>query len=166
MEVGLGLGSNLDDRIANLTAAKRGIAAIPGVEIVDASPLYETEPVGVKPEYADMAFINAVVIVSYPGSVDDLHLALLNLETELGRRRVEDKFAPRTLDIDVLYADDQVRNDRIKLPHPQCARRRFVLQPLCDVRPELVLPGFDQSVSQILSGLPDTEKVQRIDRPW
>ncbi|MCB1102128.1 MAG: 2-amino-4-hydroxy-6-hydroxymethyldihydropteridine diphosphokinase, partial [Kiritimatiellae bacterium] len=130
------------------------------------SPLYETDPVGVKPEYQHLAFLNAVVLLESARETNDLHQALLAIETEGGRLREGDRYAPRSLDIDILYAGDELRNDQLKLPHPQCWKRRFVLQPLADLRPELVLPGQNKTVAELLAALPEGEAVRRLAEPW
>jgi 2-amino-4-hydroxy-6-hydroxymethyldihydropteridine diphosphokinase len=165
-EVALSLGSNLGDRAAHLSAAVDLIGRLPGVAVVAKSPLYETEPVGVKPEYQSMAFLNAVVLLSTVMTTEDLHTRLLQIEEEAGRHRGGDRYAPRPLDIDILYAGDEVRDNGIKLPHPQCAKRRFVLQPLADLRADFVVPGLGKAVSVLLAELTDGEDVRRLPDVW
>ena len=167
LEVGLSLGSNLGDRVASLSHARRAIGAIDGVKVVSASSLYETEPVGVKPEFQHMKFINAVLILKTRLPIAELHERLSEIEHELGRVRVEDKFAPRALDIDVLYAGELVSDQpQLTLPHPRWAKRRFVLQPLAEIRDDLVLPGTEQTVREILSVLPPGEDVKKNPASW
>lgn len=167
LEVGLSLGSNLGDRVKTLSRAKKLIGAIDGVKIVSASSLYETEPVGVKPEFQHMKFINAVLILKTRLPVAGLHSRLADIEHELGRVRVEDKYAPRSLDIDVLYAGEIVSNEtQLMLPHPRWAGRRFVLQPLAEVRGELILPGANKTVRELLAALPPGEDVKVFPGSW
>lgn len=167
LEVGLSLGSNLGDRVATLAHAKKLIGTIDGVKIVAASPLYETEPVGVKPEFQHMKFINAVLILKTRLAVGELHARLEEIEHELGRVRVEDKYAPRALDIDVLYAGEIVSDQpQLTLPHPRWAERRFVLAPLAEIRGDLVLPGAAQTVRQHLAALPAGEEVKLFPAGW
>lgn len=160
MEIGLSLGSNLGDRLANLRAARDGVCRLPGVALVAQAPVYETEPVGVKPEYAHLKFLNTVLILLSERPAAELQRAFAEMEVSLGRVRGADRFAPRGIDIDVLFAGDLwMETDQLTLPHPRWARRRFVVQPLADVRPDLVLPGADRPVREVLAGLPPGEDV-------
>jgi 2-amino-4-hydroxy-6-hydroxymethyldihydropteridine diphosphokinase len=167
VEAGLGLGSNLGDRIANFHSAIEKLNQIPGVRVVDKSSLYETEPVGVKPEYQHLKFINAVVIVRCDVPVIDLHRACVAIEAEVGRSRSADRYAPRTLDIDVLYYGDLVQHSpKLCLPHPQCLKRRFVLEPLAEVRPHFIVPGTGSTTLALLAALPPGEQVVKLPARW
>jgi len=167
METGLSLGSNLGDRLANLRAARERLLALPGVRLLAAAPVYETEPVGVKPEFRHLAFLNTVLILEGDLSPVEWRRTTARIEDELGRVRSADKFAPRTLDIDVLYVGDCCVDDGgLVIPHPRWMLRRFVLQPLADVRPELVLPGAALTVFQTLENLPPGEAVKKICTAW
>ena len=131
------------------------------------SPVYETEPVGVKPEHQQLKFLNAVLIVESDRTPADLHRALADIENELGRVRNEDRFAPRAIDIDILFAGkDRYNEPRLKIPHPRWAERRFVVQPLADVRANLVLPGAEKTVKEILRVLPPEPVVRLHSREW
>ncbi len=167
VEAGLSLGSNIGDRLAHLRNAVQALTQVPGINVLAASPIYETEPVGVKPQYRHMAYLNAVLILSSPLSPEALSECIHRIETDLGRQRQEDRFAPRTIDIDLLYVGNEVRQGRdLTLPHPRWAKRRFVLQPLADVRPTLRIPGSNQTVLEWLHALPaDSENVQPIADP-
>jgi 2-amino-4-hydroxy-6-hydroxymethyldihydropteridine diphosphokinase len=163
MEIGLSLGSNLGDRLANLAEATRRILALPGVRRLAASPVYETDPVGVQPQYRHLAYLNAVLIVASDTPVETLAESLRGIEHDLGRRRGADRNAPRPIDIDILYAGQEQRaTAALEIPHPRWAQRRFVVQPLADVRPGLVLPGSDRTIAQILAGLTDPGRVTRV----
>lgn len=167
MKVGLGLGSNEGDRIAHLHDAKERIAAIPGIRLLAQSSLYETEPVGVKPEYQHLKFINAVVLVDCAISLEELHPHLFAIEAAIGRVRSDDKFAPRPLDIDVLFAGSLVMNtSTLKLPHPQCLKRRFVLEPLAEIAPDFVLPTTDVPACELLKRLTSDEQVVKLLDAW
>lgn len=158
MEIGLSLGSNLGDRLAHLQAAREAVRRLPGVTLVAQAPVYETEPVGVKPEFAHLTFLNTVLILASARPAAELQQDLAEVERRLGRVRGEDRFAPRAIDIDVLFAGDLwLETDRLTLPHPRWARRRFVVQPLADVRPDLVLPGAGRTVRAVLDALPPGE---------
>lgn len=159
-EIGLCLGSNLGDRPANLEHAAKAIAAIEGVTIEERSRVYETEPVDVRPENRDRFFLNAVLIVSCGLHPRELLPCLRAIEDDMGRVRTDDRNAPRTVDIDILYAGDmRIEDDDLCVPHPHWFTRRFVVQPLAEVRPGLILPGQTLTVAALLLTLPDTPKV-------
>jgi 2-amino-4-hydroxy-6-hydroxymethyldihydropteridine diphosphokinase len=167
-EVGLSLGSNLGDRETHLRAARAKIVALPDVRLVACSPLYETEPVGVRPEYQHLKYLNAVLIVAAPWPAPWWLERLHEIETALGRIRTEDRNAPRTVDVDLLYCGDEILdNDVATVPHPRWASRRFVVQPLADVRPNLRLPGQSQTVAEILASLgASSGEVRRWKNEW
>ena len=167
MEIGLSLGSNLGDRLANLRRAAARVAALSGVRVLDAAPIYETEPVGARPEYAHLKYLNTVLIIDAPTDLDALSRAVHAIENDLGRVRTDDRNAPRTIDIDILFAGNVARADGIlDLPHPRWAQRRFVVQPLADVRPDLTISGTHLTVSAILAALPPGEAVRKIADDW
>jgi len=167
VEYGLSLGSNLGNRLATLQTTRDRIAQLSGVSNVETSAIYETAPVGVRPEYKDLAFLNAVLIVTATLSPDAMSTAVHAIEDDLGRVRTEDRFAPRPIDIDILYAGDTMMDDEdLTLPHPRWAERRFVAQPLADVRPDLVFPGDQKSVREVLDSLPLEPKVSRFASDW
>jgi 2-amino-4-hydroxy-6-hydroxymethyldihydropteridine diphosphokinase len=129
------LGSNLGDRVANLQFAVDALAAADGVEVVDASRVYETAPVGGPPQDA---YLNAVVAIET--ALDPHELLALGQRVERDAHRVRaERWGPRTLDVDLLLYDD-VRLDEADLtvPHPRMWERGFVLAPLRDVAPALV----------------------------
>ncbi len=154
MEAGLSLGSNLGNRVEHLRQAVRHLAALPGVRILAKSRVYETEPVEVPDAYRGLSFLNAVVILRWSGSARDLLRETKSIEAEAGRTRGE-RNAPRPLDIDIIYAGSEVVDEPdLTVPHPRARERRFVLEPLADVRPALVLPGGDTTVREALAALP------------
>jgi 2-amino-4-hydroxy-6-hydroxymethyldihydropteridine diphosphokinase len=154
MECGIALGSNSGDRFANLCAAITALRSRdPHIEI---SPVYETEPVDC-PDGSGR-FLNAAAVLQWHDSPDALLEFLRSIESSLGRPQERSRNAPRRIDLDILYAGETVcdRGD-LTLPHPRLHLRRFVLTPLADLRPELVLPGFQVTVCQLLESLPDDE---------
>ena len=153
MNFGIALGSNLGDRAANI---QRGIellmSRVPGIRLNASAPVYETEPVDCAP--GTQAFLNTVIEVAAECLPDELHSHLKAIEQALGRPDQRERNSPRTLDLDMLYADDVVSADpALILPHPRMHMRRFVLEPLADIRPELMLPGQKVPVSELLAGL-------------
>jgi 2-amino-4-hydroxy-6-hydroxymethyldihydropteridine diphosphokinase len=154
MKFGIALGSNLGDRAENI---RRGIelllARVPNVILSASAPVYETEPVDCAS--GTQAFLNTVIEIDAGITPQELHVLLKTVESKLGRPEQRERNSPRTLDLDLLYADDLVSDDPVLiLPHPRLHLRRFVLQPLADIRPELILPGQTQSVAKLLARLP------------
>ncbi|MBE2285579.1 MAG: 2-amino-4-hydroxy-6-hydroxymethyldihydropteridine diphosphokinase [Prosthecobacter sp.] len=154
MRFGIALGSNLGDRAENLRLGiERLLARVPDVVLSASAPVYETEPVDCAP--GTQAFLNTVIELEAPCSPQELHQHLKAVESALGRPEQRERNSPRTLDLDLLYADDVVSDDPVLiLPHPRLHLRRFVLQPLADIRPDLVLPRQTLTVAELLAQLP------------
>lgn len=126
----LSIGSNLGDRAALLAAAREALAALPATVVVAASHIYETAP---QERHDQPAFLNQVVVVDTGLQPLDLLHECQRIESEHGRRR-EERFGPRTLDVDILLFQDVESDDpALTLPHPRIARRAFVLVPLGEV---------------------------------
>ncbi|MBU0679259.1 MAG: 2-amino-4-hydroxy-6-hydroxymethyldihydropteridine diphosphokinase [Verrucomicrobia bacterium] len=167
MEIGLSLGSNIGDRAANMSTARDAIASLEGVRLVAQSSLYETAPVGVKEEYMHMSFLNAVVIIESETAAGPLLYLLSGIEADLGRERGEDRYAPRPIDIDILYAGNEcIDSGGLTVPHPRWAERRFVVEPLAEIRPDLIIPGSSRSAREILASLNDRSGVQALAVNW
>ncbi len=167
MEIGFSLGSNLYNRKRLLMQAKNLLLSAPRTHFVDQSPIYETTPVGVKPEYQNMAYLNSVVIVESGLPLESWLSYIGKIEHNLGRERSEDRNAPRPIDVDIIYAGEQIIDSGgLEVPHPRWAQRRFVVQPLCDVRPELVLPEEHKPVAEILHTLPQDDGLSVFDERW
>lgn len=154
MRCGIALGSNLGDRLAHLRAGQADLAKLhTGADAPLFSPIYETEPVDCAPGTAP--YLNAVMEIESSREPIVLLLALQHIERVMGRPAEHGHNAPRTLDLDLLYAGNRtLQSDELTLPHPRLTTRRFVLQPLADIRPELVLPGMQKTVAELLAGLP------------
>jgi 2-amino-4-hydroxy-6-hydroxymethyldihydropteridine diphosphokinase len=167
MEIGFSLGSNLDNRKRLLMQAKNLLLSAPRTGFVAQSPIYETTPVDVKPEYQDMAYLNSIVLVESELPLESWLSYIGKIETMLGRERNEDRNAPRPIDIDIIYAGDQIIDGGgLEVPHPRWAQRRFVVQPLNDVRPGMVLPETNKPVSAILNELPPDTGLSVFDEKW
>lgn len=167
METGFSLGSNAGRRLRLLSQAKTRLLMDSKVKFVDQSAVYETEPVGVKEEYRTMKFLNAVLVVDAPYSAEEWLLKIKRVEEQLKRERSADRNAPRTIDIDILFAGDQiVDSDWLQVPHPRWAERRFVVQPLSEVRGELILPGSKEPVRKILEQMPQSNDVRLFSERW
>jgi 2-amino-4-hydroxy-6-hydroxymethyldihydropteridine diphosphokinase len=165
MKIGIALGSNLGDRLANLRSARQAIVERAAGRSFLASRVYETEAVGCEPGAGK--FLNAVLEIEYDGDPTELLEKLIQIEESLGRRRGHARNVSRKIDIDILYADDlEIENERLQLPHPRMSERKFVLQPLADIRPDLILPNQTAPVSQLLAQIQDSTKVKRFAENW
>ena len=150
---GIALGSNLGNRLDHLRAAIACLREIatPG-EPVLLAPIYQTEPRYCPPESPD--FYNTVLEIDFGGGAHELLEITRAMETKLGRSRGSERNAPRVIDIDLLYLGDlRIHDGTLTLPHPRISERRFVLQPLADIRPTLVLEGLELPVAGILANL-------------
>ena len=155
----LGLGSNVGDRMAHLRAA---VEALPGhgAEVTAVSSVYETEPVGEILDQPD--FLNAAVAIETELGARELLDACKAIEVEQGRMFGGPRHGPRPLDVDVLLLGDvELESERLTLPHPQVASRRFVLVPLLELDPELRLPD-GTALSEALERLGMGERVERV----
>jgi 2-amino-4-hydroxy-6-hydroxymethyldihydropteridine diphosphokinase len=150
MRAFVGLGSNLGDRESYLRRALELLRAEPGIDVVAVSSVRETEPV----DYLDQPrFLNAAALVETDLAPRALLGRLLAVELALGRRREGVRFGPRTIDLDLLlYGDESVEEPGLVVPHPRLTERRFVLEPLYELDPDLVVPGRGR-VSDLLSAL-------------
>jgi len=141
--VGISLGSNLGDRIANISEAILGLGEAQCSQHLLVSSLYQTAPVGCPSESPD--FYNCAVEIEtslQPLTLLDLTQAI---ERGLGRPEIRGRNAPRTVDLDLLYYNNlETENERLVLPHPRMAERAFVILPLLEIRPDL-RSQFDQS---------------------
>ncbi len=167
MEIGLSLGSNMGDRLVALQRARAAILAQAGMDLEGQSPVYETEPVDVPAEFRAHRFLNAVLILETLVPIRQMLHLFQRIEQQLGRQPDPAAYRPRPLDIDIVYAGAlDVREPDLEIPHPRWARRRFVLQPLADVRPDLVLPGQTRPVSDLLTALDDPHAVTLFATTW
>lgn len=134
----LGLGSNLGDRLGNLTEAAARLSRARGIRALRSSRVYETDPVG-GPEQPD--YLNAVLEVDTMLTPRDLLEACLRVERDMGRVR-DERWGPRTIDIDLLvYGTEEVHEDGLEVPHPRMHERGFVLIPLLELKADPPLPG-------------------------
>lgn len=144
------LGSNLDDPVAQVRAALAALGRLPGTRLRLASRLYRTPPWGLQDQ---PWFINAVAELDTALTADALLQALLELESDIGRERGAQRWGPRRIDLDLLLYDGvESRGEALELPHPRLAERAFVLVPLIEIAPGLVLPD-GRAVADLLARL-------------
>jgi len=166
----LGLGSNLGDRIRLLRSAIDELRRTAGIRFVDASALYEAEPWESEPgrSAAEQAwYLNCAVVIDTTLPPEQLLDRLQAIENALGRERPPgtpeaQRFAPRTVDIDILLYEDRVISvpDRLQVPHLLLHERAFVLRPLADLAPELEHPTLYRTVRELLEDLDDEHHVE------
>ena len=166
MRTAIALGSNVGDRLENLRAARRAIFALASVKApILSSAIYETEPVDCEPGAAK--FLNAAVEFEYAGDPAHLLEQLIQIEEVLGRKRDHPPNISRTIDIDLLYCGDRrISSERLQLPHPRLHLREFVLRPLADIRPDLVLLGEEKTVSDLLAEFEQSGDLVRFAENW
>lgn len=158
----VGIGSNLGDREAFLAGAVRRLARHPQNRIRAVSSLYETEPFG---KTDQPWFLNCVLQLDTGQELGAFFRGLQEVEAFFGRRRTE-RWGPRELDLDLLFFGDLVYSaPELTVPHPGIPGRRFVLEPLCEIAPELVHPSLHLRVRELLARLSDASKVVRLSRP-
>jgi len=145
----VGIGSNLGDREGNLRRAVELLSAEDGIDIVSVSEIRETDPVG---PVEQAPFLNGAVRIETDLAPRELLQRLLGVEQRLGRVR-EERWGPRTIDLDLLlYGDEVVDEPGLTVPHPRLHERRFALEPLSDLAPGLEIPG-NGPISALLAEL-------------
>jgi 2-amino-4-hydroxy-6-hydroxymethyldihydropteridine diphosphokinase len=156
----IALGSNMGDRELNLLRAVAEIGRLPDCKVTGLSSFYETSPVGVTEQ---PSFYNAVLRLHTALSPHELLERLLRIETDIFGRTRTTRWGPRRIDLDLLlHGETAISDDKLILPHPRISERRFVLQPLCDIAPELVHPLLGRSVIKLLDSLQSDEIVKKI----
>lgn len=155
----LSLGSNVGDREANLNAAVKALRLLGAVAAV--SSFYETEPV----EFANQPwFLNCAVAVDTERMPEQVLESVLALEQKMGRRR-ERKKGPRNIDIDILLFGDLIVHAKgLTIPHPAMEERRFVLEPLAEIAPDIEHPVLRKTVQELLNAFPRGQVVRRLPK--
>lgn len=154
----LSLGSNLGNREQNLEEAVRRASTLG--RVVAVSSFYETEPV----EVTDQPwFLNCVLALETTAEPAQLMRELLRIEHEMGRQRLVKK-GPRSIDIDILlFGNAVVNTPDLTIPHPEMTRRRFVLEPLAEIAPDLLHPVSQKTVTLLLAELAPGQRVQKYE---
>ena len=136
----IGLGANLGPKEVTILRAVDLLGAEDGIEVLELSQLRETEPVGIVDQ---PSFLNGAVALETTLSPWELLDVMLRIEQELGRVRDDERWGPRTIDLDLLvYGDEVMDEPGLRTPHPRLHERRFALEPLAELDPELGIPGL------------------------
>lgn len=153
----LSLGSNVGDRETQLRDAQARLSA--AGRVVAVSSFYETEPV----EFTQQPwFLNCAVALETGKTPQQLMTAILRIEEEMGRQRGQKK-GPRSIDIDILIFEDLIMDStELTIPHPAMHQRRFVLEPLAEIAPELLHPIFKKTISELRDALPAGQAVRKL----
>ena len=155
----IGIGSNLGDALKNCQHALGSLSRAEGIKLKRVSSFYKTEPIGVENQNL---FINAVIEIKTALSARNLFQNLQNIEKDMGRER-EAKGGPRIIDLDLLfYGQEIIREVDLIVPHPEIQKRRFVLEPLCEIASYFIHPAFGVSIRGLKDRLSDNKMVEMI----
>jgi 2-amino-4-hydroxy-6-hydroxymethyldihydropteridine pyrophosphokinase len=155
----IGVGSNLGNALKNCQYAVESLSQSKGIERTRVSSFYKTDPVGVENQNL---FINAVIEIKTALSARNLFQTLQNIEKDMGRER-EVKGGPRIIDLDLLFYGQEVIQDAdLIVPHPEIQKRRFVLEPLCEIASYFIHPAFGVSIRGLKDRLSDNKMVEMI----
>jgi 2-amino-4-hydroxy-6-hydroxymethyldihydropteridine diphosphokinase len=153
----LSLGSNIGDREAQLRQAVTQLGTLGRVAAL--SSFYETEPV----EFTEQAwFLNCALALETAKTSGELMTEILHIEQQLGRRRVQKK-GPRSIDIDILLFNNEIiESEELTIPHPAMQQRRFVLEPVAEIAPDVVHPVLKKTMRELLDALPQGQVTRRM----
>jgi len=151
----IGLGSNIEPRKQYLEDAIKKLRENEQIKVEKTSSIYETAPVG----YTDQdPFLNMVIEIKTSLTNLELLEACQQIEQQLGREKTF-KNGPRTIDLDILFYNREFRDlENLQLPHPRLHKRAFVLVPLCEIAPNIIMPNTGRKVDELLDELPDKDK--------
>ncbi len=148
----IGIGSNEGERLRHISRALAALGTTPGLRVVQLATLMESEPVGGPPQGA---YLNTVAELDTSMAPGGLLATLKAIERTLGRLPSTQRWGPRPIDLDLLLYDDRVVNEPdLSIPHPRLHERRFVLQPLAQLAPEVIHPVLRKTVTELLATLP------------
>jgi 2-amino-4-hydroxy-6-hydroxymethyldihydropteridine diphosphokinase len=153
----IALGSNIGNRYDYLMKGIEYLAKHPKIKLVNTSSVYETDPVGF--EEQDL-FLNMVIEVQTDLCASELLEFCLEVELELGRKR-EIVWGPRTIDLDILlYNQENIKSEKLIIPHPRMLERNFVMIPLLEIKPDVIIPNIEKPLEAWNKELPNKEGVR------
>jgi 2-amino-4-hydroxy-6-hydroxymethyldihydropteridine diphosphokinase len=153
----ISLGSNIGNRYDYLLKAIEYLGQHPNIQLVNTSSVYETDPVGY--EEQDL-FLNMVIEIQTDSSAFELLDICLKLELELGRKR-EIVWGPRTIDLDILlFNQENIKSEKLIIPHPRMLERNFVMIPLSEIKPGIIIPNIEKPLEAWIKELPNKEGVR------
>ena len=155
----ISIGSNIGDKLANCKRAISALGGLEGIKDISCSQFYRTAPV----DYLDQDwFVNAALQIKTTLAPKELLSALQLIQRQAGRLKDPIRFGPRIIDLDIIFYDSLIINSaELVIPHPRMHKRRFVLQPICDIDPAFVHPVFQKEIQTLLDQLPD--KTQSVE---
>jgi len=158
----IGLGSNLGKRLGNIRSAIAALEQVPGIIIRNTSSVYETEPVG---NIHQPKFINSVVEIETRLSATELLISLQRIEKHMGRKR-QRKDEPRIIDLDILYCDQLIVDTKeLSIPHPEAAKRAFVLIPLSEIAPNFKDPTSKKKIGEMITSVDiKSQGIKKLDK--
>jgi len=159
----VGIGSNLGDREFLIRKAVESLRQLPQTNVSGVSSLYDTEPVG---ETEQPPFLNAVAWIETELLPRELLWQMLLIEKRMGRVRSK-RWGPRSIDLDLLFYDDELIDEPdLQVPHPEAHRRAFVLLPLLELDPNFRHPVTGETVRRMIQKLPPNPPVRKLGRFW
>lgn len=159
----IGIGSNLGDREFLIRKAVESLRQLPQTNVSGVSSLYDTEPVG---ETDQPPFLNAVAWIETELTPRELLWQMLLIEKRMGRVRSK-RWGPRSIDLDLLFYDDElIEEPDLRVPHPEAHRRAFVLLPLLELDPNFRHPVTGETVRRMIQKLPPNPPVRKLGRFW
>lgn len=159
----VGIGSNLGDREFLIRKAVESLRQLPQTNVSGVSSLYDTEPVG---ETEQPPFLNAVAWIETELLPRELLWQMLLIEKRMGRVRSK-RWGPRSIDLDLLFYDDElIEEPDLQVPHPEAHRRAFVLYPLLELDPNFRHPVTGETVRRMIQKLPPNPPVRKLGRFW
>ncbi len=160
----IALGSNIGDKLFYLQQARHKLRNLSTDHILRQSSVYQTSPIDCLDGSPD--FLNAVIAIDYAGTAEDLLAQTQLIENQLDRTRFAIN-SPRTIDVDILCFGDQLLSEKkLELPHPRMHLRRFVIEPLCEIAPDLRIPGLKFTAAEYLCDLKGTQRIELHRKDW
>lgn len=155
-QVYIGIGSNIGNRRENFFEAVERICKLPDTRVIKESSLYESEPLGDSKDW----YVNGAIEIETRFKPEVLLEKFKNIERAMGRKKVKKRWGSRVIDLDILLFDlAVVKKKTLRIPHPEMARRKFVLIPLSEIAPQVIHPELGITISEMLINVKDAKKI-------